>query len=115
VRLEMEHGVVTHSNHFIAPHAEGVNEVVMVADTTNRLARVQELIKLNESGGPKAEVVERILEDEQGSPYSICRSGVEDGSIQTLFSIVMDLRERRGHVRVGKPNHPVEVFDIQLV
>jgi isopenicillin-N N-acyltransferase-like protein len=26
VRLEMEHGVVTHSNHFIAPHAEGVRK-----------------------------------------------------------------------------------------
>ncbi|RFU27348.1 hypothetical protein B7463_g9006, partial [Scytalidium lignicola] len=115
VRLEMEQGVVTHSNHFIAPHAEGVNEVVMISDTTDRLARIRKLIKINESGGPKVEVVERMLEDEEGSPNSICRSSAGDWLVQTLFSIVMDLGERRGHVRVGKPNQPVEVFDIQPV
>jgi len=105
VQLPMnKEGIVTHTNHFIVPHVQGVvEEPDWLPDTRYRLRRIGELLNAAKEEEPAVEVVERMLCDEvEGDGASICRFEGKD-RLATLFSVVMDLKNRRGRVSVGRP------------
>ena len=103
-----DQGVCTHSNHFINAHAEGVVGADLVKDSPRRLERIRLLIAQEQEGnGPSFEVIERFLKDEEGYPASICRAATEKNSLETLFSICMDLGGVRAKAKIGRPVDPM--------
>ncbi|CZR67766.1 related to Acyl-coenzyme A:6-aminopenicillanic-acid-acyltransferase 40 kDa form [Phialocephala subalpina] len=117
VQLPMnDKGIVTHTNHCIVPHAKGfVEEPDWLPDTRFRLRRIEELLNGAKEEEPSVEVVEKLLADEQeGDGAAICRTSKGgNNNLATLFSVVMDLKNVRGRVKVGRPARPDEkvVFD----
>jgi len=110
MKLKMNReGIVTHTNHFILKHKEGLIELRdWLPDTGFRLQRVRELLNVAKEEQPSQEVVDRLLKDEvEGDGASICRSAKKD-SMATLFSIVMDLGKRNARVTVGRPASPTQ-------
>ena len=93
-------GVCTHSNHFVSAHADGAKDANMLLDSPARLERIRTLVA--QEAKPDVEVVERLLRDEDGFPSSICRAATEKSSLETLFSVWMDLGERRARVKMGR-------------
>jgi isopenicillin-N N-acyltransferase-like protein len=111
VRLEMSHeGIVTHTNHYIVKHDERVVEADdWLPDTRFRLRRIGELLNEAKEEQPSVEKVEWCLKDEMvGDGASICREKSQ-GGLATLFSIVMDLKEKRARVMMGRPSEPSEM------
>jgi isopenicillin-N N-acyltransferase-like protein len=102
-----DQGVCTHSNHFVNAHAEGVVGTNMLNDSPARLERIRLLI-VQEQGEsePSFEMIERLLKDEEGYPVSICRMATEKSSLETLFSICMDLGGMKAKVKMGRPVDP---------
>jgi isopenicillin-N N-acyltransferase-like protein len=99
-----EHGICTHSNHFVNAHAEGVVGAKMMLDSPARLERIRTLLDREGPGTqPSFQVIERLLKDEEGYPTSICRAATEKSSLETLFSVCMDLGETRARVKMGRP------------
>ena len=99
-----DEGVCTHSNHFVNAHADGVKGATMLPDSPLRLERIRSLIAQQGPGAkPSFEVIECFLKDEEGYPGSICRAATEKRSIETLFSICMDLREGKARVKMRRP------------
>lgn len=99
--------VLTHTNHYIGTHP--VEDRMALKDSRRRLERIDEIIrermeKVGVLRDVKAKDIRVLLADERDAPTAICRSRTEDSSVATLFSIVMDLRERRAEVVVGKPS-----------
>lgn len=108
--LAMKDGVNTHSNHLTVPHAD-VEDKGMLKDSPFRLDRVRELL----SGlGPEPTIdqFKHVLKDDKNSPCAINRSPTEKSTIQTLFSIVMDLQRRRASVKMGKPTEGGVEFEL---
>ncbi len=108
IKFEMEEGQIAHSNHFIVEHVEGVKPASFSADSVERIWRARELLaearaKDGMEKGPTVRVMERMLEDEKGLPGAINRVATELSPSATLFGIVMDLKEKRAYVRVGRP------------
>jgi isopenicillin-N N-acyltransferase like protein len=106
IKFEMEDGQIAHSNHFIVKHAEGVKPASFSADSLERIVRARELLAEAKAGRekePTVRVMERMLEDEKGLPGAINRVATEISPSTTLFGIVMDLKEKRASVRVGRP------------
>ncbi|MFY0991215.1 C45 family autoproteolytic acyltransferase/hydolase [Halomonas sp. C05BenzN] len=108
-RLEAAGGVVTHTNHLYARAATCQVEDFPRPDSRPRLARLDAL--LGERLATDAEVDEAalfdILSDHHGAPLSICRhfnpAQPPEERMETLFSVVMNLTERRLVLRHGKP------------
>jgi len=116
MKLKMNReGIVTHTNHFILKHKEGVIEPRnWLPDTGFRLKRVGELLNAAKEEQPSQEAVDRLLKDEmEGDGASICRSAKKD-SMATLFSIVMDLRNKNARVTVGRPASPTQKLVLDL-
>lgn len=111
VKLEMnKSGIVTHTNHYVLEHESSVVEAQdWLQDTRFRLKRINELLNGAKEQQPNAEVVENLLIDEvEGDGASICRSSKgSQNPLATLFSIVMDLGNRKGRVMVGRPVDPI--------
>jgi isopenicillin-N N-acyltransferase-like protein len=108
IKFEMKDGQIAHSNHFIGKHAEGVRPASFTRDSLERIGRARELLaeakaKAGMEKEPTVGMMERMLEDEEGSPGAINRVATEESPSATLFGIVMDLREKRAVVRVGRP------------
>lgn len=101
-------GQVFHSNHYIKEHP-GLDVKPWLADSDFRLDRVERLCN-SISGSPSTGKLLKVLEDEKNFPTSICRSAEDAAGIATLFSIVMDLKDRRGVVRLGRPSEPEGIF-----
>ncbi|KAG0646072.1 Acyl-coenzyme A:6-aminopenicillanic-acid-acyltransferase 40 kDa [Hyphodiscus hymeniophilus] len=109
VRLEMNReGIVTHTNHYVLDHKPTVIESHdWLVDTRFRLRRIGELLNAAKEEQPSPEVVETFLKDDmEGDGASICRSSKND-ALATLFSIVMDLGNKRARVLEGRPAVPV--------
>lgn len=111
VRLEMNReGIVTHTNHYVLEHKPTVIESHdWLVDTRFRLRRIGELLNAAKGEQPSQEIVESILTDEvEGDGASICRTAKKElGSLATLFSIVMDLSNKKARVIEGRPANPV--------
>ncbi|KAL8743182.1 MAG: hypothetical protein Q9190_004447 [Brigantiaea leucoxantha] len=94
-----EGGTVTHTNHFVANHP-GVRGKFQFKDTFDRLERINYLIR---TVNPSAQTISSLLRDEDGFPTAICRQRTDDSTVATLFSIVMDLGQLGGVVKMGRP------------
>jgi len=110
VEIPMAHdGTCTHSNHLVKPHRIDASE--FLKDSPPRLERIQELI--GSTGSPSMQNLTGILKDEKNYPTAICRAQTEKSTIQTLFSIVMDLSEKYAKVKMGRPTEDGEVFELR--
>lgn len=108
IKLTVEQGILTHTNHYIRPH-RGVEDLMALKDSPTRFERIDQLVReqtktLHFTGTLGLEDVRSLLKDEENFPTSICRSRTDDSSIATLFNIVMDLENRRAEVMPGKPS-----------
>ena len=96
-------GIVTHTNHYLEPHA--AESIMYLSDSEFRLWRIKELLKKAKSI-PNVDAIEAMLNDENNFPGSICRCQSKESTVETLFSIAMDLENKRAHVRIGRPVAP---------
>lgn len=105
VKLEMQSGRICHSNHFIADHTEGVFDTVFSQDSLERIDRATDLLNqaATKRQTPTVEMIEEMLEDEQGLPGAINRAASGKSTTATLFGIVMDLDKKIGKARIGRP------------
>ena len=101
-----EHGICTHSNHFVMKHIKEC-ENRGLPDSTVRLARIQALLKENMEK-PSMEGLRGLLKDEKNYPTAICRAPTEKSTLATLFSVVMDLSEKHAKVKMGRPTEDGE-------
>ncbi|KAK2739572.1 hypothetical protein FQN57_006534 [Myotisia sp. PD_48] len=108
--VESRKDVITHSNHFVHQH-DGIDSVEYLPDSKPRLERVRELLA---QSGPKptAEIIEGILKDESGYPGSICRDAIEQYASASLFGIIMNLRQKKAKVLIGRPVNPTETIEL---
>ena len=103
-----QRGILRHTNHYLEKH-EGVIDKMTLRDSPERLARLDELLakKIGENGKETVfseEEIKSFLKDEKNSPMAICRSPTKDSSIATLFSVVMNLTDKKGEVVLGRPS-----------
>lgn len=101
-------GRVIHSNHFLLTHP-GVVDTKWLKDSPFRVERMRELTD-DSSHGPAWDAILKVFEDEKNSPASICRHELGSSTFGTLFNIVMDLKQGRVVVRMGKPNQAEETI-----
>ncbi|KAK6383840.1 hypothetical protein LTS17_003132 [Exophiala oligosperma] len=102
-------GICTHSNHLVKGHK--VQGSSMLPDSPFRLSRIQEL--LSGIDKPTTQNFAEMFKDEKNYPASICRAVGEKSTIQTLFSIVMDLKQGTARVKMGRPTEGGEVFELR--
>ncbi|KAK7181050.1 hypothetical protein DPSP01_003600 [Paraphaeosphaeria sporulosa] len=104
-------GRIAHANHLLLEHPGEVDTVwlkdspVRVKTMTNNTEKL--------STEPSWEDISRLFEDEHGFPHSICRQG-QDGGSTTLFNIVIDLKAKKGVVRLGRPTQAEETVSLEL-
>ncbi|EFE29555.1 acyl-CoA:6-aminopenicillanic-acid- acyltransferase, putative [Trichophyton benhamiae CBS 112371] len=110
--MESRPDIITHTNHFVHNHKNGLKSVMFMPDSEARLARLRELLA---QSGPKPEFerIEEILKDEKGYPTSICRQAKGENTTSTLFSIIMNLRQLKATVIVGRPVDPQGVLELK--
>lgn len=111
IQLQMNEGINTHSNHFTVAH-QAVEDKGMLADSPVRLSRVRELLQ-QVKPEPTSQSLREVLKDVKNSPGAICRSQTEKSTIETLFSIVMDLKNRSAAVKMGRPVDGGEEFELR--
>lgn len=104
-------GRIAHTNHLLLDHP-GEVDTMWLKDSP---VRVKTMTDNTEKLGsePSWEDVNRLFEDEHGFPYSICRQA-QDGGSTTLFNIVMDLKAKKGVVRLGRPTQAEETITLAL-
>jgi isopenicillin-N N-acyltransferase-like protein len=105
-----EKGRVIHSNHLLLPHPGGVHEPLWLADSPVRV-EVMEKNTAAVSDSLSFDVFSRQFEDETNYPAAICRKAEGNIDSETLFNIVMDLRNKKAVVRMGRPVKPEEIID----
>ena len=103
VDLEPEAGVLLHTNHFIKGHSPRVHGTMHLPDSPMRYKRISDLVRMS-WGKPTEQSIGDMLKDEHGYPAAICRATSEDSTVATLFSIVMDLKEKVATVTTGRPS-----------
>lgn len=107
-----ERGQVFHSNHYLKMHKE-VEAPAWLEDSGFRVQRIEELAKgLGEE--PSMDNVGGLLKDRKNAPSAICRSQEGTSTAATLFSIVMELKDKRANVVVGKPSNPEEELTLSF-
>ena len=110
VELQMDSkGITTHSNHLIKPHKVGGK--IFLTDSPDRLERIGELI--GQVQKPSIETLAALLKDENKFPCAINRQQTEKSTIQTLFSIVMNLTEGYAKVKMGRPTEDGEELELR--
>lgn len=114
IKLRMEQGILTHTNHYIKEH-NGVKDLLALKDSPTRFERIDQLVReqtkrLHDIEKLQLEDIRALLKDEENFPTAICRSRTDDSSIATLFNIVMDLRYPRAEVVAGKPSSVPEIL-----
>ena len=108
--LPDSHGIVTHTNHFVKRHVDGVQDKITLKDSPLRLQRLEALVQehftveKHGDGKMEADAIQAFLKDEMNSPTSICRSPSKESTMATLFSIVMDLTKVKAGVTIGRPS-----------
>lgn len=104
-----EKGYVVHSNHFYGPRTSHIRDTGRIAfpDTYLRLGRMNDLVNELCESKIQVEDIKNILKDHVGYPDAICRheDPYEDPTkrIQTNFSIIMNLNERKMEYAPGCP------------
>lgn len=114
------YGAIIHSNHLLLPHPN-VTEPAWLEDSPFRIAQMRQNIKLLTSPHSSSETDYRagvswdsfsnLFTDETNFPAAICRAQEGKSTSATLFNIVMDLREKKARVRIGRPTKGGEGVD----
>jgi isopenicillin-N N-acyltransferase-like protein len=104
-------GVLSHTNHFKLQHA-GVLDARLLEDSERRDARMQELAADLEA--PSREAIFTLYQDEQNAPSAICRQEIGDSTLATLFNIIMDLREKKAEICLGRPLKVDEILTLSF-
>lgn len=108
-----EKGQVFHSNHYLVSHAPGVADTVWLEDSKFRIRRIQEICdRLGSS--PSMQGIQSLFKDEKNYPYAICRAEVQGNHSGTLFNIVMELKEKKASVILGRPTTPEGFYQISF-
>ena len=102
-------GTCTHSNHLVKKHK--VEGTLFLNDSPFRLDRIQHLMR--DIGKPSMQEISEMLKDEKNYPTSINRAVGEKSTSQSLFSIVMDLKQGFARVKMGRPTEDGEVFELR--
>ncbi|WP_456269894.1 C45 family peptidase [Kushneria sp. AK178] len=109
------HGRLCHTNHLIARHLPPGLEDFPREDSFTRLERLRELAAGSE---PSFETLRAHLSDEQNAPDAINRHenpDVPEGErMETLFTIVMNLTERRAELSPGRPSAQPDIIELSL-
>jgi isopenicillin-N N-acyltransferase-like protein len=103
-------GRVIHSNHLLLAQPN-VHEPPWLDDSPLRVA-VMEKNTAAVKDALSWPVFSRLFEDETNYPAAICRAQVGSSTTATLFNIVMELREKKAIVRMGRPNHAEETLEL---
>ncbi len=119
-RIAPRNGIVTHTNHLYAQGAACPVQDFPRVDSQPRLQQLDTL--LHDTPPPEADIDDAalfdILSDHHGAPMSICRhynpDQPADERMETLFSVVMNLSERRLTLRHGKPCESDDSLSITL-
>ncbi|KAI9726784.1 MAG: hypothetical protein M1828_000640 [Chrysothrix sp. TS-e1954] len=102
-------GRLWHANHMLLDHGSEVQDKTLWPDSPDRVSRIGRLLGRESTEDITFERFSSMFENEQDYPVSICRKAVEGkSSAETLFNIVMNLRERRAVVRLGRPTNVEE-------
>jgi isopenicillin-N N-acyltransferase-like protein len=106
-------GLIVHSNHLILEHP-GVDEPMWLKDSPVRLDRMRKLMsKVVADSEPTLPSLAALLEDQEGYPSGINRQQLEGkDTIQTLFSITMDLKVAKAAVTFGRPTEPIDQVEL---
>ncbi|EUC36355.1 hypothetical protein COCCADRAFT_88427 [Bipolaris zeicola 26-R-13] len=105
-------GKIVHTNHLLLEHP-GETDTVWLKDSLTRFQTMTEnAAALGKN--PSWEQVGQLFEDEQNAPGSICRTETEETGSGTLFNIVMDLKNRKATVRMGRPTEVEETINLEL-
>lgn len=109
------HNRVIHSNHLLQKHP-GVDDSGWIADSPVRVQRMRTLVKEFDERDqePSWANFSHFFEDTTNSPGAICRTQEPPSESATLFNIVMDLKEKRAVVRLGKPIHVEEMIELSF-
>jgi isopenicillin-N N-acyltransferase-like protein len=104
--LHPEHGILTHSNHFLkSGHGESLMEKVSPS-TLYRADRMRELLEPH-CGGVTFDHMWRAATDHFGAPYGICRhpdpQQPDAKRTMTVGAVLIDLDARTMHVANGPP------------
>ncbi|GGY02973.1 peptidase C45 [Litchfieldella qijiaojingensis] len=114
--LYPQDGTVTHTNHLYAQAATACVEDFPRPDSATRLSRLDQLLTAQIAETPQA--LFELLSDHDNAPTSICRhtnlAQPEAERMETLFSVVMNLRRRELHLRLGNPCEPIDALTLSL-
>ena len=103
-------GRLIHSNHLLAKHP-GVEDTVWLKDSPFRVERMAEMSE--NLRDPTWEEVSRLFEDEKNAPAAICRAQ-GDTDDTTIFNIIMDLKQKRAVIRMGRPCNTEETIKLGM-
>lgn len=109
---EDSRGRVVHTNHLLESHP-GEVDTVWLKDSAGRL----ETMRKNTDGLPNKPTwadIDALFEDEENLPSAICRLETPESGSGTLFNIVMDLKTKRGIVKLGRPTQVDESIKLEL-
>ncbi|MGY6565836.1 MAG: C45 family autoproteolytic acyltransferase/hydrolase [Halomonadaceae bacterium] len=119
-RIAPRSGIVTHTNHLYADNTPCPVQDYPRVDSQPRLCRLDALLHdelTSDTAIDEARLFD-VLSDHQGAPLSICRHFNPDQPaeerMETLFSVVMNLSERRLTVRHGKPCESDDSLSVTL-
>ncbi|KAH8670930.1 acyl-coenzyme A:6-aminopenicillanic acid acyl-transferase-domain-containing protein [Xylariales sp. PMI_506] len=93
-------GKLSHTNHLLLEHGD-VDERPWLADSPARLTRARRIVA--ELTEPTEDALFELFKDGEGYPASINRRQAGDHDSQTLFTIIMDLSNRRAKFTFGRP------------
>jgi isopenicillin-N N-acyltransferase like protein len=119
-RIAPRSGIVTHTNHLYANNTPYPVQDYPRIDSEPRLCRLDAL--LHDELPPDAPLDKArlfdVLSDHQSAPLSICRhfnpEQPAEERMETLFSVVMNLSERRLTLRHGKPCESDDSLSVTL-
>jgi isopenicillin-N N-acyltransferase-like protein len=116
-RLPMsKKGTILHSNHLLADH-QGVFEPSWLVDSPVRVERMEQLTD-NLAGmvkEPSWQEFSALFDDESNYPTSICRKREGQEGIESLFGITMDLKSKKGIMKLGRPVKPDQILDLVCI
>ncbi|SHF87222.1 isopenicillin-N N-acyltransferase like protein [Modicisalibacter ilicicola DSM 19980] len=114
--LPPQDGKVLHTNHLYAEATAACVNDFPRPDSPVRLSRLRQLLDRPIASEPGA--LFDLLSDHANAPSAICRHTnhelPEAERMETLFAVVMNLNERRLHLRLGKPCEAGEAMEVEL-
>lgn len=109
------HGCLCHTNHLIAKHLPPGLEDFPREDSFTRLERLRELAA---GSAPSFETLRAHLSDEHNAPDAINRhenTDMPEGErMETLFTIIMNLTDKRAELSLGRPAEQPEIVPLTL-